>query len=129
MKEVTVDLGGRKFSIAALNIQRSRQWRETFARPFEELVGVMAAAGGIELTNAASLGKLVGVLKDTLLHSTDLLLDALFAYAPVLQAEREWIEEHATDEEALTALMEVLRLAYPLGVFASLVRGRANQPT
>ena len=35
MKQITVTLGGRQFGITALNIAKSRAWREQFSAPFE----------------------------------------------------------------------------------------------
>ena len=81
----------------------------------------MEHAGEIDLTNGGALSNLIQVVSDTLLGSIDLLQDLLFAYSPALRADRERIEATAYDEEAMTALIEVLKLAYPFGVVLSLV--------
>jgi len=70
--------------------------------------------GEIELSNGNDLAELVQVLRHTLIGSIDMLQDLLFAYSPVLAADRERIEAEAFDEEALAAFVEVLKLAYPL---------------
>ena len=123
IRTITVSLGGQTYEIQPLPIRKSRAWREKLQGPFTQLVDVLASASKIELTDGAQLGRLISIVQSTLLGSVDLVLDLLFDYSPALQADRERIEEYATDDEALDAFLEVLKLAYPFGGFLEKMRG------
>ena len=128
-KQITVTLGSVAYTIDALPIRASKAWREALAGPFGRLAQALEGAGDIELTNGHDIAALVGVLNHTLIGSIDVLQDMLFAYSPVLAADRERIEAEAYDEEALAAFVEVLKLAYPFGAVLTLVTGATRKPT
>ena len=48
--------------------------------------------------------------------SVDLIFDLLIAYSDTLEAEREYIENHATEGQIWQAFQEVLRLSDFLGI-------------
>lgn len=126
-RTVTVALGGREFEVAALPMGPSKRWRQKFGQPLEIILGVLQNADRINLQNVQDLTALVQQMGGLLLGSMDILTDALFAYSAALRQEREWIEEHADDPEALAALWEVLKLAYPFGNMVDMLnRGRAT---
>jgi hypothetical protein len=128
-KTITVILGGQSYSIAALPIAQSKAWRARLAGPFGQVAATLEHAGEIDLTSGGEISHLIQVLSDTLLGSIDLLQDLLFDYSPALAADRERIEATAYDEEAMTALIEVLKLAYPFGAVLTLVAGATKRPT
>lgn len=84
---------------------------------------------GIELNQIVSVAKILPVIVNGLSGSIDEIIDMVFDYSPELTADREWIEENATNSEAMTAFMEVLKLCYPFLEILALVRGRPAQPT
>jgi hypothetical protein len=127
-KTITVMLGGRSYTVEALPIKASKAWRAQLAGPFGQLAATLEHAGEIDLTSGGDLSHLIQVLSDTLLGSIDLLQDLLFDYSPALVADRERIEAEAYDEEAMTALIEVLKLAYPFGAVLTLVGGATKKP-
>lgn len=129
MKTSTVTLGGQSYTIKALPIRQSKAWRTKLEGPFAELSTALEGAGRIELSSGVDIGRLVRTLSGTLIGSIDLLMDLLFEYSPELAADRERIEAEAYDEEALEALAEVLRLAYPFGRALALVTGRMESKT
>jgi len=129
MKSAMVVLGGQGYEVKALPMKQSRDWRKRLEVPFGTLAGALEGAGSIELTNGLDIGRLVRTLSGTLIGSIDLLMELLFAYSPELAADRERIEEEAYDEEALIALTEVLKLAYPFGVVLGMVNGRMVSKT
>jgi hypothetical protein len=129
MKTSNVVLGGQSYTIKALPIRQSKAWRTKLEGPFAELSTALEGAGKIELSSGVDIGRLVRTLSGTLIGSIDLLMDLLFEYSPELAADRERIEEEAFDEEALEALAEVLRLAYPFGRALALVTGRTESKT
>jgi len=104
-------------------MKKAREWRQKLEQPFGAMVKVLETADTIELTNLGSIAGVVQTFAGTLLGSVDILLGLLFAYAPTLAADRERIENEAYDEEALGALVEVLKIAYPFGTVLGLVTG------
>ncbi len=129
MKSATVVLGGQGYEVKALPIKQSKAWRSQLEGPFGALAGALEGAGQIDLGNGLDIGRLVRTLSGTLIGSIDLLMELLFAYSPELAADRKRIEEEAYDEEALIALTEVLKLAYPFGVVLGMVNGRTGSKT
>jgi len=128
-KTITVTLGGQSYSIEALPIAQSKAWRAQLAGPFGQLAATLAHAGEIDLTSGGDLADLIRVVSDTLIGSIDLLQELLFAYAPTLRADRGRIEAESYDDEAMNALIEVLKLAYPFGAVLTLVSGATKKPT
>lgn len=127
-REATVVLGGREFVIHSLPMKASREWRTEFSQPVQQVLGVMRRMQDVELTDVSQAAQVLQQVGTYLLGSVDTLVEALFAYSPVLQAEREWIEAHADDTEAMAALWEVLKLAYPFGGLMQLF-GRTQRMT
>lgn len=128
-KEVKVSMGGRNYTVTALPIIKSKEWREALAIPFSTLTQALTMAQTTELDNLAGIGDIVNRLSGTLLGSVDLMLDLMFSYSPELAKDREWIENNAYDEEALQAFGEVLKLAFPFGILLELVTGRMGAKT
>lgn len=125
MQTVTVTLGGREFQLRPLNIKKARAWREALRAPFNTVLhtlDVLTGAEKVEINNYAALKDLLQPAVELVLNSTDTLLDLLFDYSPDLRAEQAWIEENATDEDAITALAEVVKLAYPFGSLLKVFR-------
>ena len=119
---VTVKLGGKDYPLVPASIKRSKAWRKHFQEKFDMLADTFKQVANREVTDIASITRLFDVIRDVGLNSTDHIVDLLFEYAPNLQNDRPIIEEHATDEEAVAAFMEVLKLAYPFGGLVTLVR-------
>jgi hypothetical protein len=123
-----VTLGGKEYVVRPLPIRKAREWRAEMAGQFGVLADVLANADSIELTSPADIGRLVTVARDVLLATPDKLFDLLCSFVPEIAADRERIEAEAFDEEAITAFVEVLRLAFPFGALKSLI-GRAAPTT
>lgn len=128
-KEITVVLGGRNYTVAALPIAQAKVWREALAIPFGTLASVLTSANTVELNQLDDIAILVTKFSGVLLGSVDLMLGLLFSYSEALRKDREWIEKNAYDEEALVAFGEVLKLAFPFGVLLEAVTGRMGNKT
>jgi hypothetical protein len=126
MNETTVTLGTKNYTIKQLSIRANRKWRNRFNEPVDKLLSAFQEVGQVSTTEFEDGKELVqkigGLLlaratevAGVLLQSMDLVLDGLFAYSPELEADRDTIEENATDDEAMKAFVEVLKLAYPFG--------------
>lgn len=129
MRTATVTLAGKQYTLQALPMRQNAEWRRRLAGPFGELTNILENAGSIQLTDGQGLAGVVRTLSGTLLGSVDILLGLLFDYSPALRGDRERIETEAYDDEALRALVEVLKLAYPFGELLTLVRGVMSKET
>jgi|GEM_PF-2402051 len=126
MNEVTVTLGNKDYTIKQLPIRANREWRARFNEPVNKLLSAFQDVGKVSNTEFEGgrdlMQKIGGLLlarasdvAGVLLESMELVLDGLFSYSPELQADRERIETTATDDEAMKAFVEVLKIAYPFG--------------
>lgn len=142
MKKVIVVFAERKYEIGQLPIRANREWRARFDEPVNKLLAAFQDVGKVannEYADGKEMVKQIGAMllsragevAGLLLESMDLVLDGLFAYSPALQADRDWIETHATDDEAVNAFIEVLKLAFPFGGFMELLGqlGRKEEST
>ncbi len=126
-RQAEVILGGELYMIHALNMKAARQWRREFSKPIQAALSMMDQVQGVEISDVGNAASVLQQVATFLLGSVDVLVDALFAYSPELQADRERIEETADDTEAMEALWEVLKLAYPFGNLVTLFnRGAAT---
>ena len=112
----------RSFTVQTLPIRKAKEWRALIGAPFDQLVTGLASAGAIELTDGNSLANLLGLARNLLIGSVDQIWDWLLAYAPALAADSDWILDHGTDDEVMTAFLEVVKIAYPLGRLVDLFR-------
>jgi hypothetical protein len=124
-----VTLGGQSYTLPVLSIRKARAFRAKIDGPVGTLVAALQAAPRTEVSDLAAVGGLLGAVQETLLGSVDLVVELLFAYSDELAADRERIEAEATDEEALAAFVEVMRLVYPFAGLVSLVTGPASRKT
>jgi hypothetical protein len=118
-----VRLGGREYEIATQPIRKAREFRSKLTAPFVAAIAAIETAPDIDLKDGQALGRLGIALKDVVLGSVDLVVELLFEYSPELAADRERIESTATDDEALTAFVEVIKLVYPFGRLKSFLSG------
>lgn len=128
-QQITVKLGERQYTIDKLPIRQSKHWRQSLAEPFGEISQTLESASIVEVDQLGDIAGLVRRASGVLLGSVDKMLDLLFAYSSALNADREYIEENAYDDEALAAFVEVLKLAYPLEQLMYLIRGRTVSKT
>lgn len=125
-REATVTLAGKEYTIQALPMKAAREWRSEFAMPLQQILGVLRRMDKVELDDLGGVAEVLQQVGGYLLSSVDTLVEALFAYSPVLAADREYIEGHADDTEAMAALWEVLKLAYPFGGLMKLMPNGGN---
>ena len=129
MRGTTVTLGGKTYEVQTLPIRAAREWRDKFQKPFQEIATALSGMDNIELSSGKSVSELINVLRETLLHSPDTILEMLYAYSPIIAADKERIEAEAFDDEVMAALVGVLKLAYPFGSLLNLIPGPVNKPT
>lgn len=122
MRTISIVLGGRTFEAPQLTIRADAKWRE-IAKPLVEPIAEMAMASGLANPTPDRLVKLA--FTSALFVDPLATLNAVIGYATTLEAEREWIEEHAYAEEALAAL---LALFFGMGAPMSMPTGAAHPP-
>ena len=101
-RDIAIVLGGRTFNVQQLPIRADAEWRKT-ARPIVDPIGEMAMVAGIANPTPEKMTRLV--FTSQLLVDPEAVLNAVLAYSPALEEQREWIELHAYSDEALTALL------------------------
>jgi hypothetical protein len=132
MKTLSIQFAERTYTVNQLPIKASRDWRKQFEEPLFALLGTVKGFGDLskkEYPSGRELLRDVGsfVLANVeevsrvLLSSTDMVLEALFAYSPELAKDRKYIEANAFDDEAVSAFIKVLGLAYPFGQLLTLL--------
>ncbi len=102
MREVTIKLGERVFTVPQLTIKHEAKWRRTAEEalaPFWDATGLMQ----LDINQPGDLRKVVDQISR--LMDPIAAIDAICAYAPTLAAERDWIEEHCYSDEVIGALV------------------------
>lgn len=125
MKEVTI--GGKTYSLVALKIKESRAWRKQFEEKLSSVMQTISTAPTVSLTSPTELGDLINAVKQFIFTAPDLLLDMVCAYSKEIEADRQIIEENATDEEVAEVLGVILRIVFPLGKLMG--NGQPTKPT
>lgn len=117
MRTVTVTLDGQEFVVEELRSRANAAWRGRLEEHFEELAAALEGVEG-DVTDGASVGRLVRTVGGKLLGSVELVTELVVEYAPELG---EAVVE-AYDSEVLEAFVGVLGLAYPFGGVVDRVR-------
>jgi hypothetical protein len=117
---VTVVLGDREYIIREAPRLRSAPWRKRLMVELKPMFDHVAGAQEMTFESPADLLRLWPVMETLMVSGLDSVFEMLMAYDPELEADREYIEQTATDKQILAAFGEVARLADPFGIVASL---------
>ena len=117
---IKVQLGGKQYELHPLSIAKSRVWRGKLSDVLNEVTGQ------VDL-KVSTLDGLIKAISGMALAMPEKLLDLLFSYAPNLP--REIIEDTATDDEAMIAFREIVRLAFPFVAHLSLLTAMGKKTT
>lgn len=140
-KELT--LGEQTYPVARLPYRRNHEWREKLDAKIAEMHATVQKMESLNLeglevdSDADSIKGMILFLLDLaskgVLRNYNMFMrafvDMLFEYSPILQADRERIENEAYEEEFITALKEVVLLGVPLEPIMSLIPGYLGMPT
>ena len=119
---VIVKLGAKEYTITQAGFLKSKPWKKRLLEEVKPMFEDVNGASDIEINSPADLLKLLPMAEKLFVESTETLLDLLVAYAPTVEADREYIEAHATDKQILAAFQEVVKLADFLGLTGLLTR-------
>lgn len=120
MREISVRIAGVDYAVASKTIGQNRQWRDKLAAEVEPIIDAMGDLKSVELSDFGTMTVLARTVKDTVMHSSDTILNLLCEYAPAIAADRTRIEDEAYDDEVFVAFGKILAVVFPLG---SLVKG------
>jgi hypothetical protein len=128
IESATLVLGEREFVVQTAGFMRSKPWKKRLFEEIKPLFEKVSDAPNMEFNSAADLLKLLPLAEELFTDGLDLVFDMLVSYSPVLEDEREYIGNYATDKQILAAFQGVVVLADPFGVVATLTRqlGRAT---
>lgn len=122
IESTTVRLGERDYIIQEASSLRSKPWKQRFLDEVVPVLERISGASDIEFKTAADLLELLPLAKELLVDSAVTLLELLIAYSPELEADKAYIEAHATDRQILAAFQAVIKLADFLGLAGQLNR-------
>ena len=128
MREVTLTLGGREYHVTELPTKRNEAWRKQVMAQLTDVADLIQTAPQTEMT-AAGIGQILRAVSGKVVGSVDIIVGLLFAYAPVLDADRERIEAECYDSELMDAFVAVLKLAFPFGQAIGQLVGMAGRAT
>ena len=116
IQTVTVQLGDREYLIQQAGFLRSKPWKKRLLADVKPLFDEIGAAQGIEFASPADVIQLLPLAEKLFIEAIDLIFELLVAYSPVLEDDRAYIEQHATDMQIFAAFQEVVKLADFFGI-------------
>ena len=121
MKNFTIELGGQEYSVKPLPIRPARELRKEIGTALDIPLKAFRGIQGIELTDTDALADIVIAMKGVLFESIDIALKTIYGYSPEIKADKDRIEESATDDEVVAAIVEVVKRLFPFGALTSLL--------
>jgi len=122
IQTITVQLGDREYLIQQAGFLRAKPWKKRLLEEMKPLFGEISEAQNIEFNTPADLVKLMPLAEKLFIEALDLIFELLITYSPVLEEERVYIEQYATDAQIFAAFQEVVKLADFFGLTVQLSR-------
>jgi hypothetical protein len=116
IQATTVTLGEREFEIRTAPFIRSKPWRKRLVGELKPLFDQISGATDMTFEKPDDLLRVWPIVESLLVDGVDMIFELLISYSDTLQAEREYIENNATEAQIWQAFQEVLRLSDFLGV-------------
>lgn len=123
---VVVRLGGAEYPVPP----QPRRWTRRFRKAAAERLGAIESWVGLLAGGAVgnlAVSEAIPLLRRFVAEDADGLLDLIYEYSPELEAAREAIEDTATDEECLSAVIAIVQVVF--GPFLSGLAGRVTALT
>ncbi|MEM7131170.1 MAG: hypothetical protein AAF702_32945 [Chloroflexota bacterium] len=114
MEPVEIELGGRKYLIEELSINRSECWRQMLSGPLDDIVDVVTGLDA-EIDSIADAKAIIPRIKMILMGSVKQIADLVLAYDSDIGDEAEYILEHATGSQIMEAFIVMVKMAFPFG--------------
>jgi hypothetical protein len=122
IESTTFRLGERDFTVKQAGFLRSKPWKKRLFDEIKPLFDRLSGASDIEFNSAADLLQLLPLAEDLFVDGIETIYGLLIAYSAELEADREYIEAHATDKQIFAAFQEVVKLADFFGLANQLNR-------
>ena len=116
IRTVEVTLGTKQFTITEAGWKKATAWKRGLIKDVKPMYEQVAGAADIKFENAEDLVGLWPLIQTVLVDGMDALFEHLLAYSPVLEKDRDYIEENATEAQVFAAFREVVSLADPFGI-------------
>lgn len=113
IETITVQLGDRQFEVKEPTWGYARRWRKQLAESVKPLLEQVSGVTEFEFNTPADLLKLLPVVETTLVDGLDNVFELLVSYSPVLENERAWIEDNATEKQIINAFKEIVKFSGP----------------
>lgn len=126
---VTVTLGGRDYSLARLELRQASAMRKMINQQVEPIMELVQRAPGIEIKDVEQVGKVLDGLRQVLFNSIEILFDLLCEYSAEISKDREWLLDHAYDEEVIEAALVMVKQLFPFGAAGTMLSGLAANMT
>ena len=110
IESTTVRLGVKDYVIQQAGFRRSKPWKKRLLAEIKPLFEQVTGAKDMQFDSPADLLKLIPLAEVLLVEGIEQIADLLITYSPELEADREEIENYATDKQIFTAFQEVLKL-------------------
>jgi len=124
-----VNLGGREYTLVRLQLRQASAIRKKIEAEAELITGLAQRASGIELRDTQQVGAVLEGLRQLLFNSIEILFDLLCEYSPQIKADREWLLDHAYDEEVIEAALVMVKQLFPFGKAGRMLSGLAENMT
>ena len=116
IRVATVTLGDKDYEITEAPILRSRAWRERFYQTIAPLLKELGGVQGVEFERPEDLLQLLPLAEQIVVNALTEVVDLLLLYSPELEADQDYILNHATERQAIRAFQEVIKLAIPFEI-------------
>lgn len=113
IEKTTIRLGNRDFEIQSASYLRAKPWKKRFVEEIKPLFESLGELKDMQFDSPADLLKIFPMVEMLFLEAIDKVFEMLISYSPILEAEREYIENNATDKQILIGFQEALKLADP----------------
>jgi hypothetical protein len=122
IRVATVTLGDKDYEITEAPILRSRAWRERFYQTIAPLLKELGGVQGVEFERPDDLLQLLPLAEQIVVNALTEVVDLLLLYSPELEADQDYILNHATERQAVRAFQEVVKLAIPFEIDRMIAR-------
>ncbi len=113
MQDCTITLGEKEYVVKELPIRKNMAWRAQLAQPINEIMAIVERLKDLEISRLGDILNLIQDLRPLLIQRLDEASEWLISYSPELQKDKEYILDNAYESQLITALVEVLKLAFP----------------
>jgi hypothetical protein len=122
IQTVTIRLGEKEYTVREAPHLRAAPWRRQLMAEIKPMFERITNAQNIEFNTPADLLALWPLFQQIFTDGLETIYAMLICYSADLEADADYIANHATDKQILAAFQEVVKLADPFGFTQTLTR-------